>query len=164
MAGNFVQNNLMQGEKIIHRAVVDWYIYIESILWVFMTIAVVGFGSFVLDMSHRFLSLIVIVMLIIVVRSFSSAFMHQYCTELAITDRRVVAKFGFIRRDVIELPLEKIESVILDQSVLERIMDAGSIAVRGTGVAMAPVRFIDKPMDFRNKLNEAIAAAKSRQE
>jgi hypothetical protein len=40
-------------------------------------------------------------------------------------------------------------------------MDAGSVAVRGTGVAMAPVRFIDKPVEFRNKLNEAIASRKS---
>lgn len=161
MAGKFIQNNLIPGEKIIYRAVVDWYIYIETILWLLVTIALVVVGDLVMNLNHRFLSLIAIVMLIIVVRSFFTAFMHQYCTEMAITDRRVIAKFGFIRRDVIELPLERVESVIIDQSILERIMDAGSVAVRGTGVAMAPVRFIDKPVEFRNKLNEAIASRKS---
>lgn len=151
----------MPDEKIVHRAVVDWYIYIETILWLLMTLATILFGELFLNMPRIFLGIMAGSMFLLVLRSFFRAFLHQHCTEMAITDRRVIAKFGFIRRDVIELPLERIESVILDQTILERLMDAGSIAVRGTGVAMAPVRFIDKPMEFRNKLNEAIAHRKA---
>jgi uncharacterized membrane protein YdbT with pleckstrin-like domain len=163
MAFSFIENNLIPGEKIVYRAIVAWYIYIETFLWLVITGVLVVFGSVGLNINHRFLSIIAGVMLVIVVRSFLTAFIHQYSTEMAITDRRIIAKFGLIRRDVIELPLERVESVFIDQSILERIMDAGSVAVRGTGVAMAPVRFIDKPVEFRNKLNEAIAANKSKQ-
>ncbi len=157
----FIERNLSPGEKIIYRAVVHWFIYFESANWFLLGLLIIGLGS-AAGITTKFLLVIAWVMFIIAFQKFVKAFLHQYCTEMAITDRRIIAKFGFVRRDVIELPLEKIESVIIDQSFAERLTDAGSVAVRGTGSAMAPVRFIDKPIEFRNQLNEAISNAKNK--
>jgi hypothetical protein len=42
------------------------------------------------------------------------------------------------------------------------VLGAGSVGVRGTGTGMAPVRFIDNPIEFRNVLNATIAEARTK--
>jgi uncharacterized membrane protein YdbT with pleckstrin-like domain len=74
----------------------------------------------------------------------------------------MIAKFGFIARETLEIPLNRVESVSIDQSVMERITNCGTVAIHGTGQMMAPVKFIDSPIEFRNQLNEAIADYKAR--
>ena len=69
------------------------------------------------------------------------AYIKYSSTELAITDKKIIAKFGFIKRDTIELLIPKAESVQVNQSILGRIFDAGN--------PQAPVPGIDSPMEFR---------------
>jgi uncharacterized membrane protein YdbT with pleckstrin-like domain len=70
-------------------------------------------------------------------------------TELAITNKRVIAKTGLIQRRTIEMFLEKIESIQVDQSVLGRLFDFGSVIISGTGVHSAPFRNISDPLALR---------------
>ena len=76
-------------------------------------------------------------------------------TELAVTNRRVVAKFGFIGRSTVELNLAKVESVRVEQSVAGRIFGYGSIYVIGTGSTMDPIPFIRDPIRFRQAILSA---------
>jgi len=82
--------------------------------------------------------------------SLASAWFRRWTTELAVTDRRIVYKRGFIRRHSIEMNMDKVESVDVEQSVLGRIFDFGDITVRGTGTGIEPLRGIDSPLEFRN--------------
>ncbi|MEK6750550.1 MAG: PH domain-containing protein [Pseudomonadota bacterium] len=75
-------------------------------------------------------------------------------TELGITDKKVVAKYGLIKRDTIELLLPKIESIQVRQSILGRIFNYGSIIVAGAGTPQAPVPGIHAPMVFRQRFME----------
>jgi uncharacterized membrane protein YdbT with pleckstrin-like domain len=70
-------------------------------------------------------------------------------TELAITSKRVVAKFGFIRRQSIELLVSRIETVRVEQGLLGRMMNFGCIVVAGAGNPSAPIPNISDPMAFR---------------
>ena len=70
-------------------------------------------------------------------------------TELAITNKRVIAKTGLIQRRTIEMFLEKIESIQVDQGVLGRVFDFGSVLISGTGVHSAPFRNISDPLELR---------------
>jgi uncharacterized membrane protein YdbT with pleckstrin-like domain len=76
-----------------------------------------------------------------------------YTTELAITDRRIIAKFGLISRSTVELRLEKTESVQVVQSIFGRLFNYGSIVVSGAGAPQAPIPGISAPLDFRARLN-----------
>jgi uncharacterized membrane protein YdbT with pleckstrin-like domain len=76
-------------------------------------------------------------------------------TELAVTTRRVIAKFGFISRSTVELNLAKIESVRVEQTVTGRIFNYGSIIVTGTGSTMDPIPFIADPIRFRQAIQSA---------
>jgi uncharacterized membrane protein YdbT with pleckstrin-like domain len=70
-------------------------------------------------------------------------------TELAITNKRVIAKFGLISRSTIEINLQKIESIQVNQGILGRIFNFGSIVVSGAGNPQAPIPGISSPLQFR---------------
>ncbi|UOO81955.1 PH domain-containing protein [Uruburuella testudinis] len=74
-------------------------------------------------------------------------------TELALTNKKVIAKFGFIRRSTIELNLDKVESISVEQGFIGRIFNFGSIVVRGTGGSQAPIPYIAQPLEFRRQVN-----------
>jgi len=77
-------------------------------------------------------------------------------TELALTNKRVIAKFGFIRRTTVELRLDKVESIGVNQGIMGRLMGCGNIIVKGTGGTGTPIPSIKKPLDLRRVVNNYI--------
>jgi uncharacterized membrane protein YdbT with pleckstrin-like domain len=85
-----------------------------------------------------------------------AALVRRSATELAVTNRRVIAKFGLVSRSTIELNLLKVESVRVEQTVLGRLLGYGAVIVVGTGSSIDPIRFIADPIRFRQALQAAI--------
>ena len=83
------------------------------------------------------------------------AYVRYKTTELAVTNKRVIAKFGFVRRSTIELNLKKVESIQVDQSIAGRIFDFGTLIISGAGNPQAPIPGISAPMAFRKAFMEA---------
>lgn len=90
-----------------------------------------------------------------------AALLRYVSTEMAVTNKRVIAKQGFIRRSTIELNLARVESIQVDQGILGRIFDFGSIVVSGSGNPQAPVIGISQPLRFRKAVVEAQEDASS---
>ena len=80
--------------------------------------------------------------------------MHYVSTELAFTNKRVVAKFGFISKKTIELNISKVESLQISQNFLGRIFNFGTIIISGAGNPQAPIPGIANPMEFRRAFME----------
>jgi uncharacterized membrane protein YdbT with pleckstrin-like domain len=70
-------------------------------------------------------------------------------TELAVTNKRVIAKFGFISRQTIEINVSRIESIQVEQSVTGRMLNYGTIVLSGAGAPQATLRHIADPLAFR---------------
>ena len=83
---SYIDQSLIAGETIVHRARVSWWSQFPLVLLGIVTL-VVAVGIVLLAMAW------------IKVRS----------TELAITNRRVIAKFGFVKRHTVEINLEPSE-------------------------------------------------------
>jgi uncharacterized membrane protein YdbT with pleckstrin-like domain len=75
-------------------------------------------------------------------------------SEFVITNRRVVIKTGFIARSTFEMNLSKIESVNVDQSVMGRLFNYGTITIIGTGGTWETFHNISKPLEFRKAFQE----------
>lgn len=84
------------------------------------------------------------------------AVIYLLTTEIAITDRKVVAKWGLFARRTIEQRLSKIESVAVDQGILGRIFGFGSVFVHGTGSGSTPIRYVRDPLWVRREIQLAI--------
>lgn len=131
--GSFVQGTLSKDEKIIVEASVSKWALLPAILVGVLTIPLFGLG-------------IIIIL---------SAVFTYISTELAVTNKRVVAKTGLIRRSTIELNLSKIESIQVHQGIFGRIFNYGSLIVSGAGNPQAPIPSIANPMNFRRLAMEA---------
>lgn len=75
-------------------------------------------------------------------------------TELAFTNKRVIAKFGFISRQTVELKIGKVESIQVSQGIFGRIFNYGDLVVSGAGNPQAPIPGISNPMKFRQAFME----------
>lgn len=81
------------------------------------------------------------------------AWFERWITEIAVTDRRIIFKTGFISRRTDEMPLSKVENIEIRQSILGRLLGYGSVDVQGTGsggIGADKLRRIASPLSFRN--------------
>ena len=86
-----------------------------------------------------------------------SAVITYLTTEFALTNKRIIAKSGLVRRRSVELLLPKVESIGVDQPILGRILDYGTITVTGTGGTKEPFGTIAEPMELRKRVNAQIS-------
>ena len=147
----YVEGNLGRGETVRYSAHVHWLVFagplIVGILGLLIMRASAGLGAFV-----------IFVALVLGVR----ALLVRQTTELAVTNKRVVAKFGVISRKTIEQRLETVDSVQVLQGILGRLLGEGSVGIRGSGASQTPVPRIADPLRFRREVNDAIDDAKAR--
>ncbi len=121
----YVQANLMPNEAILARAKPSLSISVLFVHILLMFVYGIGF----------------ITILFPIVRHLTS--------EMAITNKRFVAKSGFLSRKVVEIPLQQIESIEVTQGFIERLDKAGSICVQGTGGKAETFKRIRYPMEFK---------------
>lgn len=128
---SYVEKNLTLGETIVYRATLHWAIYIPPLFFTLVAVLMPLGGEELLVVS-------VLVFLFLVLPTGIGAFVNRKTSEFAVTNKRVVMKFGFIRRSSLEVLLTKIEGVSVDQGILGRILDYGTIVVGGTGGSRTP--------------------------
>lgn len=75
---------------------------------------------------------------------------------MAVTSRRIILRLGLVARDTTDLPLSKIDIVMIDQGVLDRITGCGTVIVRTVSEATTSFVAIDQPTAFRNAIIGAI--------
>jgi hypothetical protein len=82
----------------------------------------------------------------------AATWLKRRTTEIAVTDRRVIYKAGVIQRHTAEMNMDKVESVLVDQSVLGRLLNYGTVDIRGTGEGIENLRYISSPISLRNTI------------
>jgi uncharacterized membrane protein YdbT with pleckstrin-like domain len=136
---SYVEDALIKDERVVHVG----HISLWS-LWGYIALGVVLLPAFGIGLIFLI-----------------GAFVKYKTTELAITTRRVIAKFGFIRRRTVELNINKVESIQVDQSVMGRILGYGTLVISGGGNPQAPIPGISNPIAFRKAFIEAQDAPKT---
>lgn len=76
--------------------------------------------------------------------------------EFVITNKRVIMKTGLVSRKVFEMTLPHIESVNVDQSILGRIFNFGTVVIVGSGGTREGFDGIANPVGFRRAFMDAI--------
>lgn len=140
----YVDSILETGENVGHRARVHWVAYLPGLAALALGIATAVFAG---DPALQGLAVIFGAFLFLVMTLL--AFIRRRTTELAVTDKRVIVKTGWIKRDTAEINRDRVEGVSVNQSVLGRILGYGTVGVQGTGGGIAPVKGVDDPIAFR---------------
>lgn len=77
---------------------------------------------------------------------------ENWITEIAVTNLRVIFKTGFINRHTAEMNMDKVESVTVDQTLLGRLLNYGTVHVRGVGQGIENLKHIADPVALRNAI------------
>ncbi len=129
---SYIDDSLLEGERVLHKARISWW----SQFWMLL----VGTVTLVAVVGIVFLAV---------------AWLRVRSTEIAITNLRVIAKTGFVKRDTVEINLDKVEALKVEQGFWGRMLNYGTILISGAGTAVAPMRDIADPLVFRRKFMEA---------
>jgi uncharacterized membrane protein YdbT with pleckstrin-like domain len=146
----YVEHVLQPGEEIKHVSRLTWILYLPGLILV--AIGLVGWVIFTSSQSNQIAPALMGVVCLLGVASILLAWFSRWTTEIAVTNRRIVYKRGFIRRHTIEMNMDKIESVDVDQSIMGRLFNYGTLTVHGTGTGIEPLYQIDSPIEFRNSV------------
>ncbi|HIJ37830.1 MAG TPA: PH domain-containing protein [Rhodospirillaceae bacterium] len=142
---SYIQSQLNKDESVIYSAKLHWWIYARAAL-----LTLVGIITF---MSETHIGYLLIITGIL---AFILSFLQVITTELAITNKRVIAKFGIIRRSTYEQQISKIDGCHLEQSIFGRILGFASIGIRGSGGVSTPIPYIAAPDLFKRRLAEQV--------
>jgi len=154
----YVVSNLMPGERVVYAARMHWFIFVPGaalfiIGLLFLSTAGTNRNTYPRrDPAATFATL----SFIIAAASLIHAYIVRLSTELAVTTKRVIAKAGLISRRTVELNHGKVESFLVNQGILGRIFNFGTIVIQGTGGGTTPIRKIDNPLEFRREAMQIV--------
>jgi len=92
---------------------------------------------------------LVVVMPLVVVRFLVAT--HEF----GVTDRRVIARMGWVSTRTVDLNVTKVESLVIEQGALGRLFRYGDLKVVGTGGTAEVFRGVKDPIGFRKAVNAA---------
>lgn len=72
-----------------------------------------------------------------------------FTTEYGITNTRTISKEGLIRRHIEEINLSSIESINVNQTIIGRILNYGTIIISGRGSSKVIFKDIDNVVEVR---------------
>lgn len=151
---SYVDQVLQPGETVRYSGTLSWVIFLPGFVLVVFAVA----GLLAMAASPHtgsglsFFSKIVLVALAIGALHLVAAWIKKWTTEIAVTNRRVIYKTGLVTRRTIEMNMDKVESVDVTQDLFGRMLDYGTVLIRGTGASLEPLSTIATPLALRNSI------------
>lgn len=81
-------------------------------------------------------------------------FLQNKLEKFVITNKRVVLRQGILLVETIEIAVDQIESIMMNQSIIERLLGYGTITLIGTGGATYQIEGIKKPEAFKKVIQQ----------
>lgn len=162
---SYIEANLTANETILAYGRVHWFVFVSGTAAGLLGVAFLSLSWRLAPGNPPNAGLYLIYgvlgswLIIIAVYKLLRAWLRLKFTELAVTSQRVVAKFGWIRRRTVELNHNMVESITVDQGLMGRIFDFGTLTIRGTGGGQTPVPTIAHPLEFRRVVTEQTTRA-----
>jgi uncharacterized membrane protein YdbT with pleckstrin-like domain len=146
---NYVEANLLNGEKVEQVSRLHWKVYIAP---VFLAVCLFTLGIVVFVYKYYIIGLILFIIGGLLAYS---PYLIVNKSEFSVTNRRVIIKVGILRTRSLELFLSKIEGITVNQSVFGNMFNYGDIVITGSGGTKEMFSGIQSPLDFRKAVQQA---------
>lgn len=84
---------------------------------------------------------------------------ERLTTEFSCTDRRILIKSGLLTTSLREMPLGKVEALLMQQGLFGKIFGYGTLVFKGSGGTRRTCKSMELPFDFYKRVQEQVAAA-----
>jgi hypothetical protein len=149
----YVERSLGPGEQVAARGHLHWLTFGYG-----AGVTAIGMGAVLSGDSHMALpgGLVIAVGLYYVLR----AYIDHISTELAVTNRRVIAKYGFFRHHAVNLAHADVEGFCVNQGLLGRVLNFGTVIVTDPQM-QTQIHRIRDPLRFRALAMQQIEATQN---
>lgn len=155
---SYLDDNLLDGERIIYRAHLHWTIFATAIIVILLGIAL-GIVLQLYEPAYWYLgALLAGIGLLLAI----GPLIRYVGSEFAVTNKRVLSKTGFIQRESDETLLSKVEAIAVDQGILGRVLGFGTVRLTGSGGTEDAFPGISQPLEFRRQIQSQVVAFEER--
>jgi hypothetical protein len=157
--GPYTRVTLQADERPLHKTTIHWMVLVVPFFGALFSLIVIGPICMFASWKGYYVAWL---LLVIPLGIIASAILAVKTSELVITDRRVLIKVGFIQRQTFEMFISKIESVAVVQGMVGKILDYGTVEIRGTGGSSQSFATIAAPLQFRDAIQLVQSSAERR--
>ncbi|MBI1731747.1 MAG: PH domain-containing protein [Gammaproteobacteria bacterium] len=122
---SYIEESLSEGEQVVARFNLHWVERLPIFLWCVLVITL-PWGIY--------------------------QWLKLRCTEIGLTNKRVVVKTGIISRHSEEMRIGSIETVEIDQSIWGRLFGFGNVRVTGKGTSDLVLRRMANPIEVKRRI------------
>ena len=154
---SYVDSSLLPDETVMYLAHPHWKIYGPGIGLTVVLPVMMVWALWIAKPGQRELAFCGAVLCAIPgLLLLTSTRFNAASTELAVTNKRVIAKFGVFQTRTVEINLAKVEAIHVNQSGWGQTLDFGTIIVVGTGGTHEAFVDIACPLEFRIALQYCV--------
>lgn len=143
-----VENVLLPDEAVLLEGGIHWGIYWKAVAVALVALLLYIFIPGGYNLAVLFGAVAVVMALI--------AWLTKYYLALIMTDRRVLARWGILNLDYVDMRYSQIESAETFRPLMGRILGYGSVIVAGTGQRKVIIPYVGNAGAFRLALNEIL--------
>ena len=143
---------LQPDEQVKYVGKLHWTIYRNAIFLGILAVIVAGFAVSLTDDQRSLVFVVSGILAILALVSFLGAWFVRVCTEIVVTDKRIIHKVGWIARRTEEINITKVETVDVAQGIVGRMFDFGTVLIKGIGGSWEPLRRVSSPLQLRNAI------------
>ncbi len=133
--------DLMKDEQIAYEGKQHWIVFLLPAL-----VLAIAAGMMTGPRGIAWPFIIALAWMFLRVMEFRSA-------QFLVTNKRVIIKTGWSSKNVFEMLLHKVETVNVSQSMTA----FGALTIKGSGGAAASVKYLRRPMELKNAIQEHAA-------
>ena len=138
-----VQNMLVKDEELLVQGEIHPAIYWKSV-------AVLIF-SLLLSLKVPMLGVVFGVFGLLLL---AFAVLSRHFLLIALTNKRVLTRYGILQTDVVAINFSRVESVELERMLPGHLLGYATVVVMGTGQRYIRIPFIANAVEFRRKFDE----------
>ncbi|MCH9756800.1 MAG: PH domain-containing protein [Gammaproteobacteria bacterium] len=136
----------MDNQQVVYQARLHWILFVWPILFLIFSAWLGTTFSIFHEVSLLFMG-------VGLIWSILMWLTYQF-SSLTIKKKQVVLRTGIIVRQTIDVPLSKIESIDIRQSIIGSIFKYGSLVITGTGGTRQSMGYVARPLTCRRHIEQ----------
>ena len=150
----FPDNILTDDEKIVRQFRPHWRMLAIPVLWLIAAIVAIVLVYQMLPPDDSTVDLVITGLIVVALIPLCvNPVLKWWFTSYVLTSERLITRTGMIARSGIELPLQNINNVLFNQSVIERVLKSGDLLIESAGESgQSEFTNIPNPEEFQSLL------------
>jgi hypothetical protein len=158
--------NLQKGEVIVYNPKVHWIVLIRPIVYLIVSTALLIIIKLLVpsyisigiigEIVNNFFKKILLINAIVSILCLIRQIIKYYVVEYYITNKRLILKKGLFNSRLVDIPIEKVESLICTKGLFGYIFNYGAVFVSGIGGMLYKYSNIKKPYKVRRVIYDVM--------